>query len=466
MKRKDKQLGESKEKLVQEYVASIPFDKRLYSYDIKGSIAHASMLAQCKVIPLEEADKIIDALQEIFRDMEAGNFEYSLADEDIHMAVEKALIDKVGPIGGKLHTARSRNDQIALDMRLYLKREIIKILDLILNLKQETLKVAQANSLVVIPGFTHLQHAQPVLLAHHLLAYFFMFKRDWERFVDCYQRTDVMPLGAGALAGTSFPLKPEIVAKQLDFSKVFDNSMDAVSDRDFVVEFLSVASLIMMHLSKLSQELILWSSQEFGFIELDEAFTTGSSIMPQKKNPDVCELVRGKTGRVFGNLIGTLTMLKALPLSYNRDLQEDKESLFDTVDTLKASLAVTSSVIVTLRINSDKLNQACQQGFITATDVADYLAKKGTPFRESHSITSKIVEKCLGKGCRLEELTLEEYKEFSSSFEKDIFDAISLKSSVKSRTSPGGTSPASIDQQMKKGKEILAQEKKWLKDNS
>ncbi len=449
-------------KLVEEFTSSLSFDRRLYKYDIKGSIAHVKMLSKCKIISPDEAAKIEEGLSEIYREIEAGKFVFDVADEDIHMAIERALIDKIGSVGGKLHTARSRNDQVSLDVRLYLKDEIKIISELVLGLQQELIQLAKNNVEVILPGYTHLQRAQPILFSHHLMAYFFMLERDFERLKDCYRRTDVMTLGAGALAGTTFPIDREHVANELGFSRVSENSLDSVADRDFIVEFLSAASIIMVHLSRFCEELILWCSSEFDFIELDDAFTTGSSIMPQKKNPDVAELIRGKSGRIFGHLMGLLTVLKALPMAYNRDLQEDKEGLFDSVDTLKLVLETFTGMIGSMETKGENMKKAAKGGFANATDVADYLTVKGIPFRESHEIAGKIVASCIDKGCCLSDLSLSAFKNFSPHFDEDIFQIINIKNSLGRKMSFGGTSPKSVEKQMAIAEKILKEEQAWL----
>ena len=361
---------------VEEFTSSISFDQRMYRQDILGSMAHARMLGKCGIITQEEAKQILDGLQSILTDIEAGNFTFEIALEDIHMNVEKRLTERIGPVGGKLHTARSRNDQVALDTHMYMKTAVLAIARLIHDMEQSIIEVAEANKEVILPGYTHLQRAQPVLLSHHLLAYFQMLSRDFDRLAGVWQRSDLMPLGAGALAGTTFPIDRQMVANELKFAKIYENSMDAVSDRDYIVEFLSFASILMVHLSRLSEELILWSSTEFSFIELDDAHCTGSSIMPQKKNPDVCELVRGKTGRVVGHLMAMLTTLKGLPMTYNKDMQEDKEGLFDTIDTLKFSLSVYAAMLKGMKVNADRMRQVLDDDFSNATDMADYLSAK------------------------------------------------------------------------------------------
>jgi len=441
-------------KPVQEYVASIPFDRRLYRQDIEGSIAHARMLAKQGIIAKAEADTIIKGLNSIRKEIERGKFQFKTELEDIHMNIEARLFGKIGDAAGKLHTARSRNDQIALDLRLFVKEEILKTVDKIKALQTALVELAEANKAVVMPGYTHLQQAQPVLLAHHLLAYFEMFQRDKERFQDCLGRTDVLPLGSGALAGVPYPLDREFVARELGFNKVSSNSLDAVSDRDFVIEYEAAAAITMMHLSRLAEELILWSSSEFGFIEIGEAFTTGSSIMPQKKNPDVAELARGKTGRVYGNLMGILTTMKSLPLAYNRDMQEDKEGLFDTVDTLHTSLEVFAGMVKTLKINTERISQAMKTDYILATDLADYLVKKGMPFREAHGAVAKLSEYAASKGKNFGELGRKEYRKFSPLFGGDVYK-ITAESSVAARNVVGGTSPQQVGKALRRAKGLI-----------
>jgi argininosuccinate lyase len=436
-------------KLVEEFNASISFDKRLYKHDIMGSIAHAKMLTKVGIIKKREADKIISGLKAIEKEIEAGKFRFTSDMEDIHMAIEKRLIEKTGPVGGKLHTARSRNDQVALDVRLYLRDEIGEVKGLIRELQKTFVGIAKKNLDCIMPGYTHLQRAQPILFSHHLLAYYEMLKRDFERLDDCLKRVNVMPLGSGALAGSPYPLNREFVAKELGFTGVTDNSLDAVSDRDFCIEFCSAASILMMHLSRLSEELILWSSSEFGFIELSDAFSTGSSLMPQKKNPDVPELMRGKTGRVYGNLVSLLTTMKALPLAYNKDMQEDKEALFDTIATIKECLKVFSPLLRTMKLNKKKMLDATKGGFLTATDAADYLVKKGVPFRESHHIAGRVVAYCIKTSQGLEDLSIDEWRGFSKAFGKDIKEVISVEASVKSRKAKGGTAPEAVKRRLK-----------------
>ena len=436
-------------KLVEEFNASISFDKRLYKHDIMGSIAHARMLTKVGIIKKREAERIISGLKAIEKEIEAGKFRFTSDMEDIHMAIEKRLIEKTGPVGGKLHTARSRNDQVALDIRLYLRDEIGEVKGLIRELQKTFVGIAKKNLDCIMPGYTHLQRAQPILFSHHLLAYYEMLKRDFERLDDCFKRINVMPLGSGALAGSPYPLNREFVAKELGFTGVTDNSLDAVSDRDFCIEFCSASSILMMHLSRLSEELILWSSSEFGFIELSDAFSTGSSLMPQKKNPDVPELMRGKTGRVYGNLVSLLTTMKALPLAYNKDMQEDKEALFDTIATIKECLKVFSPMLRTMKLNKKKMLDATKGGFLTATDAADYLVKKGVPFRESHHIAGRVVAYCIKTSQGLEDLSIDEWRGFSKAFGKDIKEVISVEASVKSRKAKGGTAPEAVKRRLK-----------------
>ena len=429
--------------------ASIDFDKRLLSHDIRGSVAHARTLKRARVISAKECARLIKGLASVEREIEAGRVELTASSEDIHMAVEKRLIEKLGPLGGKLHTARSRNDQVALDTRLFIKEEILGILALLLALRRALLTVAKQNVETVMPGYTHLQRAQPVTLAHHMLAYAEMFGRDCERLSGCIERADVMPLGSGALAGSPYNLDRAYTAKLLGFSRVSENSMDAVSSRDYIIEFLSGGAILMMHLSRLSEELVLWSSTEFGFIEFSDAYSTGSSIMPQKKNPDLAELARGKTGRVYGNLFTLLTVMKALPLAYNKDMQEDKEPLFDTVDTLRACLEVYAPMLRTMKVRKKRLREAAEgtlggDAFITATDAADYLVGKGVPFRRAHEAVGAAVLYCVEHKKSLASLTLPEWRTFSKYFEDDIVRAVTVDGSVKKRKLKGGTAPIEI----------------------
>ncbi len=440
------------DKFVEEFTASINFDQRMYRYDIEGSIAHAKMLARQQIIADDEAMQIIDGLQTILADIEADNFEFFVALEDIHMNIESALIKRIGPVGGKLHTARSRNDQVALDIRLYLRDEIKKILDYLNRLQEALLGQSEANLSVIMPGFTHLQTAQPVLFSHHLLAYYEMVKRDSSRMQDVLKRLNYLPLGAGALAGTTFPIDREYVAELLGFDGVTRNSLDSVSDRDFALEFCAAASILMMHLSRLSEELILWSSADFNFIELTDAFCTGSSIMPQKKNPDVPELVRGKTGRVYGNLISLLTLMKALPLAYNKDMQEDKEPLFDTIDTVKGSLKIFADMIAQMQIKTENMRIAAARGFSTATDVADYCVRKGLPFRQAHEVVGKTVRYCVENNKEIPELTLAEFRVFSELIEADIYDFVTLEASVNARRATGGTAREAVEREIQRAR--------------
>jgi argininosuccinate lyase len=447
--------------MVEEFTSSIAFDQRMYREDIAGSIAHARMLAKCGIIAADEAQAIIDGLESILTDIESGNFTFEISLEDIHMNIEKRLTERIGPVGGKLHTARSRNDQVALDTHLYLKREIADIAERLVDLQQALLETAEKHKVIIMPGYTHLQRAQPILFSHHLMAYFFMLARDFSRLGGVWERTDIMPLGAGALAGTTFPIDRFFVAEQLGFNKVYENSLDAVSDRDYILEFLSFASILMMHLSRLSEEIILWSTAEFSFIELDDAHCTGSSIMPQKKNPDVSELVRGKSGRVFGHLMAMLTIAKGLPLAYNKDFQEDKEGLFDTIDTVKFSITVYASMIKAMRVSGSRMEQTVTQDFSNATDMADYLVKKGLPFRQAHEVVVKSVRYCIDSGKFLKDLTFEEFREFSPLFEADIQDAIRVETCVANRNSFGGTSYQQVEMAIKSAKQaVIAEQEK------
>ncbi|MDI3281441.1 MAG: argininosuccinate lyase [Bacillota bacterium] len=438
--------------------SSLPFDRRLYREDIEGSIAHARMLGRCGILTAEEARRLEEGLRQILEDWEGGRLDLAGREaEDIHSLVESLLVERVGEVGKKLHTARSRNDQVALDLRLYLKRALAGIAGQLRELEEVLLRLAEEHREVVLPGYTHLQPAQPVLLAHHLLAYFEMFLRDLDRLGDCYRRADVSPLGAGALAGVTFPIDREMTARELGFAAVAANSMDAVSDRDFAVEFLAAAALIMAHLSRFCEELVLWSAAEFGFVELDDAYATGSSIMPQKKNPDVPELIRGKAGRVYGHLMALLTVLKGLPLTYNKDLQEDKEALFDTVDTLRGCLGIFIPLLATLRFNAAAMRAATARGFLNATDVADYLARRGMPFREAHALVGRLVRSCLEAGRTLEDLTLEEWRAYSPLFAEDILEAVKLERCLAARDVPGGTAPQRVAEALAQARRRLAE---------
>ncbi|RMF91914.1 MAG: argininosuccinate lyase [Nitrospinota bacterium] len=424
---------------VEGFTSSLAFDRRLYKQDIAGSIAHCQMLVRCGLLTAEEGRQIVEGLREIQQEIEAGTFPFRIEYEDIHMNIERRLIEKIGPVGGKLHTARSRNDQVTLDLRLYLREKIGDLSRQITLLQQTFLELAEQHLDQILPGYTHLQRAQPVLLAHHFLAYYEMLERDKGRLQDCLRRLNVLPLGAAALAGTSYPIDRAYVAEQLDFPCLSQNSMDAVSDRDYVVEFCAAGALLMLHLSRLCEELVLWSSAEFGFIELSDAVTTGSSIMPQKKNPDVAELIRGKTGRVYGNLMTILTVMKGLPLTYDGDMQEDKEAVFDTVDTLEACLRVLPVVLRQMEVKGERMRAAAAEGFTNATDMADYLVRQGIPFREAHRIVGQVVRYCLEQGKTLEDLTLEELHRFSPRFEPEILDQIRLEVVVDNKQVVGGT---------------------------
>ena len=441
-------------KTAQDYLASIPFDQRLYRQDIEGSIAHARMLAKQGIIADKDAEAIIAGLNSIRNEIEQGKFHFKTKLDDIHMNIEARLFEKIGDVAGKLHTARSRNDQVALDIRLFLKEEIPKTIDNIKALQSSLAELAEANKDVIIPGYTHLQQAQPVLLAHHLLAYFEMFQRDKQRFSDCLKRTDVLPSGSGALAGVAYPVDRQFMAQELGFSEISNNSIDAVSDRDFVVEYQAASALAMMHISRLAEEIVLWSSSEFGFIEISGDFTTGSSIMPQKKNPDVAELARGKTGRIYGNLMSLLTTMKALPLAYDRDMQEDKQGLFNTLDTLHSTLEVFAEMIKTLKVNPQRISNAINEDYILATDLADYLVKKGMPFRQAHNTVSKLGEYAVANRKSFRELSLSEYRDFSPLFDKDVYN-ITLESSIAARDVVGGTAPNQVEAALRKAKKSL-----------
>ncbi len=442
------------DRAVANYTASLPFDRRLYRHDIAGSIVHAKMLARQGIISDEEASKITAGLEDIQAEIEKGKFQFKSEQEDIHMAIESRLIEKIGEAGRKLHTARSRNDQVALDTRLFTKEAIADTLNEIKILQRALLDQAETNIDVVVPGYTHLQVAQPVLLAHHLLAYFEMLRRDSERFNDCLKRVDVMPLGSGALAGVAYDIDREFLAKELGFNEVSRNSLDAVSDRDYILEYEAAASICMMHVSRLAEEIALWASAEFDFIELDDAYATGSSIMPQKKNPDVAELARGKTGRVYGSLMALLTTMKGLPLAYNSDMQEDKEGLFDAVDTLISTLGVMAGMVRTLKVKADNAVKAVERGYILATDLADYLVKKGESFRSAHEIVGKLVSYAAEKGKSFAELSINEYKKSSPLFGEDV-RKISIKSSLAARDVAGGTAPKRVKQALTKARRMV-----------
>lgn len=447
-------FSKAADKLVQQYTQSIDFDYRLGSVDAMASIVHARMLAKQGIISGKDANQIIGGLEVIVSELEQRTFKLKPELEDIHMNIEARLIEKIGDVGRKLHTARSRNDQVATDIRLYLMVGILTTIDAIRELERSIVDVAKKNIDVVVPGYTHLQRAQPVLLAHHLLAYFEMLERDVERFWDCMKRTSVLPLGSGALAGVPYPIDRQFVAEELGFEEISQNSIDAVSDRDFILEYEFNASVCMMHISRLSEELVLWSSAEFDFIEIDDAFTTGSSIMPQKKNPDVAELARGKTGRVYGSLMALLTTMKGLPLAYDRDLQEDKEGIFDSSDTLINTVNIFSEMLINIRIKTGKLQSAVQQSYMLSTDIADYLVKKGEPFRTAHEKTGKLVRFAMEKGKALNQLTIQEYKKFSPLFDNDVF-TITVESSIAARNQTGGTAKEQVTKQLARAREIL-----------
>ena len=443
------------ERIADDFNSSIRFDSRMYRQDISGSMAHAAMLAKQGIIPRKDADTLIDGLAGILADLESGALAIDMTCEDIHMFVEQVLTARLGDVGKKLHTARSRNDQVTLDIRLYLREEIDGITALTRSLIAAVTDKAETYKAAIMPGYTHLQRAQPITFGHHLMAYAMMLLRDVERLSDCRKRMNYSPIGCCALAGTTYPIDREFEAAQQGFDGICLNSLDGVSDRDFCAELMSAIAIMMMHLSRFSEEIILWSSWEFKFVELSDAYTTGSSIMPQKKNPDMAELVRGKTGRVYGDLMALLTTLKGLPLAYNKDMQEDKESIFDAVDTVKMCLQVFTGMIETLTANTANMKRAAQTGFINATDLADYLVKKGMPFRSAYKISGQIVALCISGGTVLEELELGTYKEFSDLFEADLYEAIDLQKCVEKRISQGGTSVASVEEQISLVKESL-----------
>jgi len=434
----------STDKKVDDFNSSIRFDARMYKQDIMGSIAHAKMLGKQNIIPIEDSKKIVEGLLGILSDIEAGKIEFMIDAEDIHMNIETILTERIGEAGKRLHTGRSRNDQVAVDIRMYLRDECNDISQMLTELTKTIVSLAEEHTETIMPGYTHLQKAQPVTLAHHLMAYYEMFSRDLGRLTDCTKRMNVMPLGSGALAGTTYPLDREFVANELGFDSVSMNSLDGVSDRDFCIELASALSIIMMHLSRFCEELILWSSHEFSFVEMDDAYSTGSSIMPQKKNPDVAELIRGKTGRVYGHLMGLLTTMKGIPLAYNKDMQEDKEPIFDAVDTVKLCLPVFCDMIRTMKVRKDNMLKGAKGGFTNATDVADYLVKKGVPFREAHGIVGRMVFYAIEKDFSLDELTLDEFKQFSENIEEDIYDAISMETCVNDRKIIGGPAKETV----------------------
>ncbi|ACL75698.1 argininosuccinate lyase [Ruminiclostridium cellulolyticum] len=444
------------DKLVDDFNSSIRFDSRMYRHDILGSIAHANMLGKCGIISADESSLIQSSLKNILNDIEAGKIDFEIDAEDIHMNVEKILISRIGDTGKKLHTGRSRNDQVALDIRMYLRDEIISIKEMVAVLLNTLVKMSESNLDTIMPGYTHLQRAQPITLAHHMMAYFEMFKRDYQRLCDCYSRMNILPLGSGALAGTTYPLDRYMVAQELGFDDVTSNSLDGVSDRDFAIELASCLSILMMHLSRLSEEVILWSSHEFSFVELDDAYSTGSSIMPQKKNPDVAELARGKTGRVYGSLMTLLTVMKSLPLAYNKDMQEDKEAIFDAVDTVKMCLPVFSNMIGTMKVRKENMYKAAQGGFTNATDIADYLVKKGIPFRTAHEIIGKMVLYCIENSKAIDDMTMEEFKSFSDKIQEDVYTEISLEKCVSGRKLVGGPARETEEKAIENAKSFLS----------
>jgi argininosuccinate lyase len=451
-------FSEKTNQSVEAFTSSIDFDKHLYIYDIQGSVAHCKMLARAGIISEEEASILVAGLNRVQRNIEQGRYQFDDGLEDIHMHIETWLFQDVGKVAYKLHTARSRNDQVALDIRMYLRHETVQIIELLISLRHVLLELAKKHIEVVFPGYTHLQRAQPVLFSHHLMAYFEMFTRDSNRFREGLSRTNVMPLGSAALAGTTYPIDRHYTAGLLNFPEVSSNSIDSVSDRDFIIEFLSDASICMVHLSRISEEMILWSSSEFGFVELSDAFTTGSSIMPQKKNPDVAELVRGKTGRVFGDLVSIMTLMKSLPLAYNRDMQEDKEPLFDAVNTLKACIKIYSGMLPGIKINKEVMEKATKEGFLNATDLADYLVSKGIAFRDAHAVVGRAVQFALSLKKELHDLTLSELKSFSSLISEDIFPFLTVEKMVDRRKSYGGTSRKIVEEAISKAKVRLEKE--------
>ncbi len=447
---------------MEEFTSSISFDNELYKEDIMGSIAHAKMLGKCAVISEEESQHICTGLINVFSKIQSKEYSFSDADEDIHMNIERLLSKEIGPLAGKLHTGRSRNDQVATDLHLYLRNKVLEISKKLCEVQKAVLFQIEKYGHNVMPGYTHLQRAQPILYGHHLLAYMNMFQRDFDRLSQSWGRINQMPLGAGALAGTKHPIDREYTKTLLGFDSLYENSMDAVSDRDFICEFLFHSSQIMIHLSRMSEELILWSSQEFAFIDLADPFCSGSSMMPQKKNPDVPELIRGKTGRVFGSLFSMMTIMKGLPLTYNRDLQEDKEPLFDTVKTVSRVLDILTPLLLTLTVRSENMLIAAEEGFMNATDLADYLVSKNMPFREAHSVAGKLVRFCIDNKLRLNSLTLEQYQEFSSLFDIEVFSAIELKEVVASKKSKGGTSFEELQRQILLAKQWILKNQEWL----
>lgn len=452
----------AEEKNALDFNASISYDCRMYREDIAGSIAHAKMLAAHGIISKEDQEKITKGLLSIKKEIDEGTFHFSVELEDIHMNIEKRLTEEIGDAGARLHTARSRNDQCALDLHMYMKRNIARLSEKLIAVLEALLAASKKYQDVILPGYTHMQRAQPVLFAHHMLAYFAMLERDFKRLEDCYDMCDMSPIGACALAGTTYPTHPEEEANDLHFASVYGNSLDAVSDRDYLLQFLSFASICAMHLSRLSEEFIYWSTSEFQFIELDDGYSTGSSIMPQKKNPDMCELIRGKTGRVYGHLIGLLTVMKGLPLAYDKDMQEDKEGVFDALDTLYFALDIYAGMISTMTVNGDHTRQVLESDFSNATDMADYLAKKGLPFRQAHAVVGNAVHYCIEHHKVLLDLSMEEFRSMSPLFEEDIKEALSIENCVKNRESYGGTGPKSVERQQTHAEKVIASMKETM----
>ena len=457
-------FSKTTDEMINEFQASIGFDRRMYREDIAGSLAHAEMLMRVGIISEEDYQAINAGLRDILGQIERGEFEFSMELEDIHMNIEKRLTDTIGDAGSRLHTARSRNDQVALDTHMFVRHAVVEVLDHIRELQNALVESADANKDVIMPGYTHLQRAQPILFAHHLMAYFNMLTRDFERFQGVYVRTDLMPLGAGALAGTTLPIDRVFVARKLNFDRIYTNSMDAVSDRDYILEFLAAASILMVHLSRLSEEIILWCSREFSFVELDDAHCTGSSMMPQKKNPDVSELVRGKTGRVVGHLMAMLTAVKGLPLAYNKDLQEDKEGLFDAIDTVKFSLAVYAQLIRGMKVRADVMRHAVEADFSNATDLADYLVQKGMPFRQAHTVAGQSVARCIARGIWLRDMSLADYQKLSPLFDEDVYEVIRPETCVACRNSYGGTSYEQVESQLDAAEALMAEEHRIISE--
>lgn len=452
----------AEEKNALDFNASISYDCRMYREDIAGSIAHAKMLAAHGIISKEDQEKITKGLLSIKKEIDEGTFPFSVELEDIHMNIEKRLTEEIGDAGARLHTARSRNDQCALDLHMYMKRNIARLSEKLIAVLEALLAASKKYQDVILPGYTHMQRAQPVLFAHHMLAYFAMLERDFKRLEDCYDMCDMSPIGACALAGTTYPTHPEEEANDLHFASVYGNSLDAVSDRDYLLQFLSFASICAMHLSRLSEEFIYWSTSEFQFIELDDGYSTGSSIMPQKKNPDMCELIRGKTGRVYGHLIGLLTVMKGLPLAYDKDMQEDKEGVFDALDTLYFALDIYAGMISTMTVNGDHTREVLESDFSNATDMADYLAKKGLPFRQAHAVVGSAVHYCIEHHKVLLDLSMEEFRSMSPLFEEDIKEALSIENCVKNRESYGGTGPKSVERQQTHAEKVIASMKEAM----